>query len=163
MARCTCPEEQPCTCAWDAFSNGFQVSGLGTAASPATMTIADSGWQTFASTPGLTLLNGYTAYAGTTYDIPAYRTVFAFPFGAVMVFFRGRLEKVGAFVAGQQILSGLPAGIIPARYHQFCVAVGGLASGDNSMIELRSDGTMFNIPNRGSTWLQLDGLHYASV
>jgi len=161
MARCTCPEDVPCSCAFTANTEGFRVSGDGSAASPANVAIADSGWVPF-SPVFFTYFNSYTAYAGATYDVPAYRVVFINSTGGYFLFLRGRLNKVGAFAVGQQILSGLNAFMRPVRVMQFVVPTGG-ASGDNGFVEIRPDGTMWCQSTHGSAWIQLDGLHYTNA
>jgi len=99
-----------------------------------------------------TYVNGYAAYAGSTYYTPQYRI-----HSNDWVQLRGRIEVDGSAGAPENILTGLPAAARPAR-NVYLAAL--QSAGAVTSIELDTAGAIINQRALSISWISLDGLSY---
>lgn len=156
MSRCSCDEMAPgtttCQCYFTqfGFNNQFILSGNGDPSNPLMVDLLNSSWTNMP----VTYVNGWSAYAGTTYDVPQWRRLI----GGFIVQLRGRLLHPAAFVKGQTILTALPLLVRPARTKYFLAG----SSGETGSISITNAGaiTCEASASTGAQFLSLDGIHY---
>lgn len=152
MARCGCVTG--CGCVLD-VGPGLTLSGTGGFGTPWVVGVADTGWLTLSGA----YQNAYTPYAGATFFTPQYRVLG----NGWFVQLRGRIEKNGATAMNQQILTNIPAAVIPQRTVWFPVASLGTGDGDNGAVSIDNTGVISSQSTLSTTWISLDGLTYSTA